>query len=107
MKDDTKNNSKKKQVVEMPERVTMSAEAFVLGDYRKHNTNGGCTIGARTTPQAFSHLDFNGKAARFSRFYLSIWIPTQVFLFGANQVLRFFVLHQNQALMAKKLGKNP
>lgn len=50
----------------MPEKVTYSAEAFVLGErlafcflrlsmrYRKHNTNGGSTIGQRTTPQAFS-----------------------------------------------------
>lgn len=46
------------EVVELPERVTVSAEAFVLGDYRKHNTNGGSTMGPRTTPQAFRRLDY-------------------------------------------------
>ena len=49
------------EVVELPERVTVSAEAFVLGDYRKHNTNGGSTMGPRTTPQAFRPLDQKGK----------------------------------------------
>ncbi|CAJ1335870.1 unnamed protein product [Effrenium voratum] len=45
-------------VVELPERVTFSAEAFVSGEYLKHNTNGGSIIGARTTPQAFSYFTF-------------------------------------------------
>ncbi|OLP96268.1 Myosin heavy chain kinase C [Symbiodinium microadriaticum] len=41
-------------VVELPEKSTYSAEAFMLGEYRKHNTNGGFTMGPRQTPQSFS-----------------------------------------------------
>ncbi|CAE7942632.1 mhkC, partial [Symbiodinium sp. KB8] len=45
-------------VVELPEKSTYSAEAFMLGEYRKHNTNGGFTMGPRQTPQSFSYFTF-------------------------------------------------
>eukprot|EP00928_Gymnodinium_smaydae_P027385 TRINITY_DN21198_c0_g1_i1.p1 TRINITY_DN21198_c0_g1~~TRINITY_DN21198_c0_g1_i1.p1 ORF type:complete len:624 (+),score=115.05 TRINITY_DN21198_c0_g1_i1:83-1954(+) len=45
-------------IVELPDGSTYGAEAFVIGDYIKHNTNSGGTMGARRTPQVFSYFTF-------------------------------------------------
>jgi len=45
-------------VIKLSDGHTYSAEAFTLGQYEKHNTNGGLTIGTRTTPQAFSYYSW-------------------------------------------------
>lgn len=45
-------------VVELPDGRTFGAESFMIGEYMKHNTNSGETIGSRTTPQAFSYFTF-------------------------------------------------
>lgn len=45
-------------MIELSDGRTFGAEAFMFGDYAKHNTNSGHTLGSRTTPQAFSYFTF-------------------------------------------------
>ncbi|CAK0882610.1 unnamed protein product, partial [Prorocentrum cordatum] len=45
-------------MIELSDGRTFGVEAFMFGDYTKHNTNNGHTLGSRTTPQAFSYFTF-------------------------------------------------
>eukprot|EP00933_Yihiella_yeosuensis_P029471 TRINITY_DN23116_c0_g3_i1.p1 TRINITY_DN23116_c0_g3~~TRINITY_DN23116_c0_g3_i1.p1 ORF type:complete len:763 (+),score=159.00 TRINITY_DN23116_c0_g3_i1:129-2417(+) len=45
-------------VIETSEGYTFGVEAFIFGQYKKHNNNSGGTMGCRTTPQAFSYFTF-------------------------------------------------
>eukprot|EP00930_Biecheleria_cincta_P096674 TRINITY_DN88495_c0_g1_i1.p1 TRINITY_DN88495_c0_g1~~TRINITY_DN88495_c0_g1_i1.p1 ORF type:complete len:776 (-),score=138.87 TRINITY_DN88495_c0_g1_i1:765-3092(-) len=45
-------------IIQFEDGQTYGVEAFIFGDYKKHNNNSGATIGARKTPQAFSYFSF-------------------------------------------------
>lgn len=45
-------------LIELPDGLCYSVEAYVYGDYTKHNNNSGAVSGCRTTPQSFSYFTF-------------------------------------------------
>lgn len=45
-------------IIQFQNESTYGVEAFIFGDYTKHNNNSGGTMGARKTPQAFSYFSF-------------------------------------------------
>lgn len=51
-------------VLEIGDGNTYSAEAFVFGEYTKHNNNSGNTMGERRTPQSFSYFSWVNSQRR-------------------------------------------
>ncbi|CAE7625107.1 Eukaryotic elongation factor 2 kinase [Symbiodinium microadriaticum] len=45
-------------MIELEDGRTFGAEAFLFGNYIKHNNNSGGTMGAKKTPQTFSYFTF-------------------------------------------------
>eukprot|EP00931_Biecheleriopsis_adriatica_P120519 TRINITY_DN95648_c0_g1_i1.p1 TRINITY_DN95648_c0_g1~~TRINITY_DN95648_c0_g1_i1.p1 ORF type:complete len:770 (-),score=194.21 TRINITY_DN95648_c0_g1_i1:101-2410(-) len=45
-------------MIELEDGRTFGAEAFLFGDYKKHNNNSGATMGIKKTPQTFSYFTF-------------------------------------------------
>ena len=45
-------------MIELEDGRTYGAEAFIFGNYSKHNNNSGATMGVKKTPQTFSYFTY-------------------------------------------------
>ena len=45
-------------MIELEDGRTYGAEAFIFGEYSKHNNNSGATMGSKKTPQTFSYFTY-------------------------------------------------
>eukprot|EP00928_Gymnodinium_smaydae_P036184 TRINITY_DN25324_c0_g2_i1.p1 TRINITY_DN25324_c0_g2~~TRINITY_DN25324_c0_g2_i1.p1 ORF type:complete len:793 (-),score=115.36 TRINITY_DN25324_c0_g2_i1:184-2562(-) len=51
-------------MIQFEDGRTYGSEAFLFGDYKKHNNNSGGTMGCKKTPQTFSYFTFINSGRR-------------------------------------------